>query len=47
MKRAKGVREGTRPEGERGRKNEGKRAGEKRPESTLENLNSDFSTPPI
>ena len=37
MKREKGVREGTGPEGEKGEKNEGKRVGGKEPESRLEN----------
>ena len=36
VKKAKGVGEGTGPEGERGEKNEGKRVGRKGPESTLE-----------
>ena len=37
-KRGKGVREGTRPEGEIAGKNERKRVGGKRPESTLKKL---------
>ena len=43
MKRGKWVREGTRPEGEKGGKNEGERVGGKGPESTFEKLG--FCTP--
>ena len=38
MKRGKGVREGTGPEGERGGENEGKKVGGMGPESTLKRL---------
>ena len=38
VKRGKGVREGTGPEGERRGKNEGKRVGGRGPESTVEKL---------
>ena len=38
MQMGKLVGEGTRPEGERGVKNEGKRVGGKRPESTIPEL---------
>ena len=45
MKRGKGVREGTGPEGERAQKNEGKRAGGKGSEAHSKNC--DFGTPMI
>ena len=45
MKRGKGVREGTGPEGERGGKNEGKRWDKRGPKAHSEN--SDFGPPLI
>ena len=46
VKRGKGVREGTRPEGERGGKNEGKKSERKRGPKA-HSKNSDFGTPMI
>ena len=44
MKRGNGVGEGTRPEGERGGKNEGKRVGAKGPKAHSKRKNYDFGT---